>query len=63
MVFVGTMEGDDDELSFISIAAATANALRFLGLDQQKEGSGNEADTGKKGDQKGLEQREVRRRL
>jgi hypothetical protein len=33
------MEGtqDDDELSFIHIAAATANLVRFLGLNEKKE--------------------------
>lgn len=35
MVFVVTMEGDsDEELSFIHIAAATANVLRWLEVDK-----------------------------
>jgi mannitol-1-phosphate/altronate dehydrogenase len=32
---------EDDELSFVTIAAATANALRYLKLDKEEKNPGN----------------------
>ena len=50
MVFVGTMKGGgDEELSFISIATATANALTYLGLDKQKDDPSNHETDSSKG--------------
>lgn len=39
MVFAQTMEGDDDnnELSFITLSAATRNVIRYLELQKQKD--------------------------
>lgn len=37
---------DDDKLSFVTIAAATANALRFLGLDKKKDQNSTEEVNG-----------------
>jgi hypothetical protein len=34
-------DANDDELSFVTIAAATANALRYLKLDKEEKNSGN----------------------
>lgn len=39
MVFVGTMKEDehDDELTFITLQAATRNVTRYLGLKKQED--------------------------
>ena len=50
---------DDEKLTFISLAALTANVTRYLGLAEKKEDSGNEGNTGKEGDQIALAQREL----
>jgi hypothetical protein len=55
---------DNEKFSFITLSAATRNVVRYLGLDEQKDDSGNEGDAGNERDQKALEQREfVQRRL
>lgn len=56
---------DDDELSFITLSAATQNAIRYLRLDKKQNERGNEKCRGSPEDQKSsLEQFEyVRRRL
>jgi hypothetical protein len=41
----GTHDNDDEPLSFISLAALTANLVRYLGTDKQ-----NDENTGKKRD-------------
>lgn len=58
-------DDDDDELSFISLAVATANAVRYLGLDKQKNESGrDERDSRENEQQRALEQLKfVQRRL
>jgi hypothetical protein len=59
------MEGDDEELSFISIATATANALRFLGLDKQKNEPSNDETNARDGTEQSIDTRRafVDRRL
>lgn len=58
MVFVRTMEGDDEELSFIHIAAATANVVRYLQTNkQQNECSEDDGKPGKTGEEKSSEHR------
>ena len=52
------MEGDDED-SFVSLAALTANVVRYLELTQKKEGERNEGDAGKQRDQIALEQRKL----
>lgn len=37
MVLDGTMKGDDEELTFISLAALTANVTRYLRLDKNED--------------------------
>jgi len=48
MVFVETMKGDDDEqLTFVSLAALTANVVRYLqrrrNVDEQEDQAGDNA--------------------
>ena len=60
----GTHDNENEEFSFVSLAALTANVTRYLGLTEKKEGSSDESNAGKERDQKALDQREfVRLRL
>jgi hypothetical protein len=60
----GTHDNDNEPLSFIHIAAATANVVSYLRIDEQKNGSGHESDAGQERNQVALKQGElVRRRL
>ena len=33
----GTHDNDDEELTFITLSAATQNVIRYLGLDEKKD--------------------------
>jgi hypothetical protein len=60
----GTHDNDNEPLSFVSLAALTANVTRYLRLGEQKDDGSDERDAGKERDKKALEQREfVRLRL
>ena len=58
-------DNDNDELSFISLAALTANVVRHLGLDEQKDDDGKqERGSGDDAKRRALDHREfVNRRL
>lgn len=53
MVLDGTMKGDDEELSFISLAALTANVTRYLKLEKNtdKDEANPKEDTPERVDQ------------
>lgn len=59
------MEGDNDELTFVRLAAVTANVLRFLKLDEKQTTQRNERTGEKKDDEKHDEQarRYIERRI
>ena len=56
---------DNEEFSFISLAAATANALRYLGLNEEKnEDAKDDASSGQGNNEKSREHRQaVEKRL
>ena len=54
-------QDETDELSFISLAALTANVLQHLGLNQKKNAGNDEHDAGNKRSHEALKQRELRR--
>ena len=59
-----THDNDDEKLSFVTIAAATANTLRYLGLNKQKEDATNDCSSSDKEEKRVLERLEfVNRRL
>ena len=60
-----THDNEDDELSFISIAAATANVIRYLQIDEkQQEERDNNTPCPNEGKERPVENREyVEQRL
>jgi len=44
----GTHDNDDEPLSFVSLAALTANVVRYLELDKQKEDASERSDKDEK---------------
>ena len=59
------MEGnDEDDLTFITLSAATQNVIRYLKLAEEKKPSGQEGEAGRSDEGKDSEQLEiVQRRL
>ena len=60
----GTHDNDDEEFSFIHIAAATANVTRYLKIDQQKEEPSSQREGGSSDEREHTEKLEyIKRRL
>jgi len=57
-------DNDNDEFSFVSLAALTANVTRYLRLDEQKDKEGHERERSDEAEKRATERSEfVNRRL